>query len=590
MLEFFWLLPLLVLIIGIPYIYYVKGVRFCIGCAYVICVIIFIRFFNLLYGNVAFLSAFVYSAQLFIFGINGNELVQLINSIADRVSVLYIICVWAAFLVCPVLTMGAVLTLIKKGLDRTAIKTRFFKKVFIFTEKNYKSLSLAKDIINNIKNSVVVFTEEDENETDNKILYVSSTPYQVCDMLNGTNDVTLCFNNEDTGMLLDKLSIFLEKGLKRKADIYVFTNNPIAYEVIDGIKKETENHCIKVISTNAILARNILWEYPLFLNMTEKELNVSIFGVGNFGGYFAMNTLWCSNMPDVQFKLNLVDTDSSEHILKRVSSNLPDDYFDIQIFNEDFNTNEFFKKLPDTRMINSNYFLVSTGNDDLNINISRRLRLMFARIGKHPFIITVLKNQSRYNIMKIALEKEDIVITGGVDNIYNCDSILNDKFFKRAFDVYKLVEGNYGHDVTEEDFYKQNQIDIFSSYANAIHCKYKVYSLCESCDVGKEEIDEKLKEKFSAIVEAEHKRWVAFEMLKGYIGVSSDALPEFLENNASVGKVHKNEMLKMHACITDVKGVEYVDKLIKERFGFEQNLKQIDELIARETSSLWLKR
>ena len=139
-------------------------------------------------------------------------------------------------------------------------------------------------------------------------------------------------------------------------------------------------------------------------------------------------------------------------------------------------------------------------------------------------------------------------------------------------------------------FYKQKQIDIFSSYANAIHCKYKVYALCGSCEATEAEVCQSLAEKTGELIETEHKRWVAFVTLKGYIGVPTEHLNTFLENNAKTGKAHKNEKLKMHACITDVNGVEMLDKLIEEKYGIKQNLTQIDELIAKQTATLWFMR
>ena len=43
----------------------------------------------------------------------------------------------------------------------------------------------------------------------------------------------------------------------------------------------------------------------------------------------------------------------------------------------------------------------------------------------------------------------------------------------------------------------------------------------------------------------------------------------------------------MHACITDLDGVRYVDKLIEEMYQKKQNLAEIDELIARKTADIW---
>ena len=588
MFEYIWLLALVMLIIGLPYTYYKRGLRFSAGLAYVVSVVIFLRLLYYCYEYEGIFLSFVYAAQLFTFGVNGRDIVELLDSVQTRFSDIYIICVWASYLLCPLLTVGALLSFIKKGLDRTMLRTRFFKKIYIFSETNKQSLALAHNICQKNKRAVVVFSENDRHEESGKMLFVSSNIYEIYKRLNRTNKLYICFNDSDTGQLLDKMHSFLQKVRKKKAELYVFTNNPVAYEVIDGMKNELKRDNIKVVSTNAILMREILWDYPLFSNMDNPcELTVSVLGVGEFGGYFAMNTLWCSVMPKCSLKLNLVDCDNRENILNRVSANLPDGYFDIEVFNENINTNAFFEKVENTRLKNSDYILVATGDDDLNISISRRLRLHFERRGRHPFIITVLKNQSRYTILKSVLKKEGIEVTGGTENIYSYDKFFEDRFFNRAFEVYRLVEETYNNSATVEGFYRQRQIDIFSSYASAIHSKYKIYSLCGGLDAKREEIDKCLAQNKQEMTELEHKRWVIFETLKGYIGVPPEKLSKFLEQNALSGKIHKNEKLKMHACITDLKGLEKADKLIYEKFGIKQNLVQIDEVIANHTSAIW---
>ncbi len=590
MLDILWIALFLILVIGLPYTYSKKGIKLCVGIAYLIGVIVFAKLFYEYQGLMSVLSSFVFSAQLFTFGVNGRELVEMLHAVRAELSVSYLLCVWAAFLICPVLTVSVLLTYIKKTLDRAKLRTRLFKDVYIFTHKCESADLLARDICAENKRAVVVFADSDGEDAGGRILSVCRSASEIAALLNGTNSINLCINDTDTGEILDKLNNFLANQPKRekKAKIYIFSDNLIAHEVIDGIKKTVPDQHIQVISTNAILMREILWDYPLFSNMhSPGELNVTVLGVGNFGGYFAMSTLWCATLPDCRLKLNLVDADKEENILRRVSDNIPKDYFDIEIFNENINTNCFFDRIAETRLRDSDYILVAMGNDDLNISISRKVQLHFARWGKHPFIMTVLKNQSKFAVMKETLAKEGIVATGGTENMYSYQRIFNDRFFSRAFEVFKIVEKNYGKDATVADFYSQNQIDIFSSYANAIHCKYKVFSLTGAVEPEREQIEQALVEKLEKIVHAEHERWAAFELLKGYVGVAHEDLPEFFESNKATGKVHKNEALKMHACITDLAGVEYVDSLIEQMYGKKQNLAEIDKLIAQKTADIW---
>lgn len=588
MLDAFWIILFLMLIVGLPYTYSRKGIKFCIGIAYIIGVVVFARLFYVFKGINSVLSSLVFSAQLFTFGINAPELIEILDEVKDSLSSPYICCVWAAYLICPVLTVSVLLTYIKKGLDRTTLKMKFFKEIYIFTEKNDNALILAEDICNNTKRSVVVFANTDGEDMGPRLLCVSYSAMQVAAFINSTNNVYACFNDTDTGKNLDNLNEFLHRKKKKQEKIYVFLDNPVAQEVVDGMKKNVHDEIIRIVSTKAILMREILWDYPLFSNMhTPGELNVSVFGIGDFGGSFAANTLWCSVIPDCHLKLNLVDAKTEESILTQVSENIPKGYFDIEIYNEDINTNAFFEKIGKTRLKDSDYILVSMGNDDLNISISRKIRLYFARCGKNPFIMTVVKNQSKFSVMRETLKKEGIVVTGGAENIYSYKSIFKDRFFARAFEVYKIVENNYGNNPSEDDFFRQNQIDILSSYANAIHCKYKVFALTGTTDVSEAQIKAQLEKKHDKIVSAEHERWVVFEILKGYVGVPKENLIEFLESNKSTRKIHKNEILKMHACITDISGVEEAERMIKEISGKEQKLVEIDELIAEQTAKIW---
>ena len=590
--DILWLVLFAALFITIPYTYYKKGIKTSIAVAYAFAVIIFARLFYEEQGIKASLISLVFSAQLFTFGVNGRELFEVISHVSDAVSPSFIACVWLCYIVCPILTVSVVLVYIKRGLDRTAIKTRFFKDVYIFTERNENTLLLAQDICSD-KKRVVVFANTDSFDVGLRLLCVPYTASDVCNMLNKTNKVHICFNDTDTGVLLDNLTTLLEKEkLTKENDIYVFSDNAIAHEVIDGIKKKHRDKTIKVISTNAILMREILWDYPLYSNMHQKdEINVTVMGVGDFGGYFAMNTLWCATLPDCPLRLNLVDMDTKDNILRRVSDNINDGDFDIRVFNENINTNTFFDKIASNRIYNSDYILVAMGNDDLNISVSRKLRLFFARCKRHPFIITVIKNQSKFDVISEALKTDDIAIVGGKENIHSYKSIFEDRFFQRAFKVYQIVENHYNNYPGENDFYKQNQIDIFSSYANAIHSKYKVFSIMNEADLSIEKAKCILNtncEIFDKTVRSEHDRWVAFEMLKGYVGVPDGDIDAFLAmNHENGGKLHKNTALKMHACITEFDNLDVIDKKICDICNKDPNLKEIDVLITKNTFSIY---
>ena len=576
--EYFWLLLFIVFLAGILFLYSKKGIKYSIGFTYIVSIIVSARLFYEYQGTASILNCLVFSAQMFTFGVNGKELVEIIYEISSKISYFYIICVWAVYLVSPALTVSAVLSFIKKGLDRLTLKMIFKKDIYIISEKNENSLLLASDIIKTKKNSVVIFAGTDSEDISSHKICVNKSELEILKLLNKNNSVHICFNDTDSGILLDKVKNFLQEGIAKKVKIYVFSDNEIVFEVVDGINKTLENLYIKIISVNAILMKSILWDYPLYKNMNKNdELNVSVFGVGEFGGYFAKNTLWCGVLPSCRLKLNLIDRDNYEEIIGRVSDNIPKEFFDIEVFSENIHASDLNEKLEKTRVVNSDYILVAMGNDDLNIKVSRKLRLYFSRNGRNPFILTVLKNQSKFTVMKDVLKCEGIEVTGGVNNIYGYKYIFEDRFFNKAYKTYDFICKNYNEVATVDGFYKQSQIDILSSYASAIHNKYKVFALTGKENPTAREINSKLVENHSSLVEAEHQRWVNFEVLKGYIGVPQDKLYDFLINNNTSRKRHRNDELKIHACITDVDGVKRLDNMLYEHFGKKPNLIKNDK-------------
>lgn len=563
---------------GTLFLYSKKGIKYSIGFTYIVGIIVSARLFYEYQGTASILNSLVFSAQMFTFNISGKELVEIIYTISGKISYFYIICVWAVYLVSPALTVSAVLSFIKKGLDRLSLRTLFKKDVYVFSEKNENSLILAGDILKNKKNSVVVFSRVDSEDISSRQLCVNKNECDILKLLNKTNNIHICFNDTESGILVDKLKNFTKDNLTKKVEIFAFSDNEIVFEVVDGINKTLENSYIKIISVNAVLMKNILWDYPLYKNMNNgDELNVSVFGVGSFGGYFAKNTLWCGVLPSCKLKLNLIDKDTEEEIFARVSDNIPKDYFDIEVFSENIHASDLLEKLEKTRVVNSDYILVAMGNDDLNIKVSRKLRLYFGRNGRNPFILTVLKNQSKYQVLKDVLKGEGIEVTGGVLNIYGYKEIFEDRFFQKAYRIYDFVCKNYNEVATVEGFYKQNQLDILSSYASAIHNKYKVFALTGKDNPTKDEINKSLEKMRSLLVESEHQRWVNFEVLKGYVGVPEDKLYDFLINNTASKKRHRNDRLKIHACITDVSGVKKLDGILEEHFNKNPNLIKNDE-------------
>lgn len=590
----YWLIIIIALYLGVPFVYKKYGVNRCVIFLYAIGLFVFFPVTLYSYGSEYTASVPVMVGQLFVLNIGGNEIVELITNYHLKDNAIFTLAIWSTYIMCPFITVQAVLSFIRNKLKKTILKFTFNKNIHIFTERNENSVLLAKDIMAKDKKSYVIFTDSSPDENEKHFLGISLKLNEAFNLINPTNNIDVFFTDEDEDLKLDKLMYFLSSNSNKELKIYVLTSRKITEEVIDNFKKNNKNARIIVLNTDEILSRKILWNYPLYLNMAKKEeLNVTVIGVGETGGTFASNVLWCGQLPECKLYLNLVDKEGST-VFKNIGDNLDPADFNTEIFSYDAQTNEFLNDIKDTRIINSDYIFVALPNDDMNISISKKLRLFFLRCGKKPYITTLVRNDSKYKTMKEILKEEEITLVGGKSEFYTSNVLLNDKLFNIAFEVYKIVEEKYGNIVNERDFYNQSHIDIYSSYANAVHTKYKAFAITgESDTLTYDKIKEKVDSNHHLLSVNEHDRWVAFEKLKGYIGFSGteEELIEFLKSNKNSGrKVHKNDDIKIHACITDFDGVEKLDKLIVEKeFKKESNLKEIDELIASKTAELWQK-
>ncbi len=576
MITILWCILLIGIFSVIPL--YKKGIGYGFGIAYVINVVLFGVLFCSYYKTLeSFFSAFIYAASMFTMGVNSRDILDMTNSLAVEGKAVFLILIWVMYILCPILTATTIIKFIKKFLNGAKLKILRNKNIFIFSEINEKTLAIARDIKSEDKKAAVVFA----NSTGEEYICTKLPPEKI--EVHKSNNVKVIFLNENSNMQIANLKQFAFYEKFKPWQVYVITNNAICMEAAESFKEKTNYKGIRIVSPKLNTVRNILWEYPLYSNMENKSsLTVTVLGVGGFGSLFAKNALWCGILPDVKFKLNLVDSDTEENIERRVSENIKHNFFDVKCFNYDINTNKFFEEINKNSIGQSDYIMVSTTNDDLNIKIARELKVHFARAGRKPFIAAYIKESGKLALADI-LTEEGITLVGGIENMYSTQNIIDDKGINRAYAVYKSYMGN----VSREDFYAQKQIDISSSYANAIHAKYKVFAAVGKVDENNfEENNKAIKENIEKLSVCEHNRWMAFEILKGYVGVDNNELVAFLEKNKNNPKVHIDHNLKIHACITPYENLDYLSKCILDVCGQEKEFKSFDAKLSEISAEI----
>ena len=177
---------------------------------------------------------------------------------------------------------------------------------------------------------------------------------------------------------------------------------------------------------------------------------------------------------------------------------------------------------------NTTYVFVTLGSDELNIDVSTKLRILFRRMGISPIIHTIVYNSNSYEALKngktYSNDSYDITPFGDVSVTYSADCILNSELEAKALARHmkytiRSIEGKPEAEQKaalregEESFWKYDY-NYRSSIASALHAKFK-----EECgapaiekSVAERSEDEK---KFYRYLE--HQRWNAYVRSEGYV-------------------------------------------------------------------------
>lgn len=261
----------------------------------------------------------------------------------------------------------------------------FWKEIMYFSELNEKSLALAKSIrtTNNfVKRPVVVFTDvytDDEQEKSSELLLSAKALGAICisDDLMHINTRWL-FHKKiflidrvemnsvyDFVTLVDRLK---KKWLQRyNTEIYLFSTDDAFLLIGDTEKQKVEEEekaknsviekirkvllkNLKIITINGYknIVNNLLTEVPLYEplvsentdNTEKKDLNVTIFGMGNIGMEMFLSTYWYGQIKNCNLCINVVSNESFDEFCKKLDEINPDilDTCVCSKVNDDFST------------------------------------------------------------------------------------------------------------------------------------------------------------------------------------------------------------------------------------------------------------
>ncbi len=479
--------------------------------------------------------------------------------------------VWAAilFVLAPIFTFGFVLSLFKNISAFTKYLFMFFKRMYIFSELNEKSLSLASDIKKNDRRAGIVFNDvfEDNEEQSFELVERAKQLGAICfkkDILavsygcHSSRDISFfTIGGNETENLNQTLRLIDIYKNRKNTHLYVFSTK-IESELLLTALDKGEVKVRRVNEVQSLINRvlyergEIIFESAIAAVDNKKDINAIVIGMGNHGTEMVKALTWFGQMDGYRIKIIAFDKDTlAEQKFKSLAPELMSDgYNGVIVDGEaqytikinaglDVESAEFASEIYNLK--GATYVFVSLGNDDMNIRTAVNLRMLFERIGVHPIIHAVLNNSQQKKaltgIKNYRGQEYDIEFIGDVESSFVekviIDSELEDEALQRHLKWGK-----------EEEFWAY-EYNYRSSVVSAIHMRARIW--CGIPGAGKSEED--LSDEERNIIEVlEHKRWNAYMRAEGYV------------YSGSPDKSSRNDLAKMHHELVDFSSLSDEDK------------------------------
>lgn len=305
-----------------------------------------------------------------------------------------------------------------------------------------------------------------------------------------------------------------------------------------------------------------LYRNPLYAHMgqDEKEINILLFGFGNYGQKFLDLCLQIGQIPDRKIRAVVVSKDVSDKdiymsarpelnrffCVENNNDGVEDSYGNIIFLTEHFDKNQSEKNrwiLSD--LLNMKYqdcklhhIFVAMGEDDLNRDIAE---ICYQETQKRQFSCTV----------GYACEKDSDEQTGNTIPVYVFGKAQEQAEYQElermAFNTHLIWEKDMNTDFRKVRARYRKIYNHDSCISNVLSLKYKLFCIginldqCSVYEAAERFERECTEEKKNELICAEHRRWTAEKICGGWKQITD------LEQCAE--GMTKDEKRKRHVCI-----------------------------------------
>lgn len=422
------------------------------------------------------------SLRIFILDVDFDIIKNSLNGQPELLRILYSFYSAILYVVAPVMTFTNVLSLFKNIKGELRFWYHKYKKIYVMSELNQMSVTLAKSIREKDKKAVIVFTDvfEQNEEDDYELLTQVRDIKAIClkrdvthlNIVAKKGDVEIFLIGENEGENVSQaVKITTElNSLNRKHNvkIFVFSNKESSAYILDSIRYD---NLLKITNGNEVHinpffklrrineVKQLVWKAVSEMNVFETANNnnvisVLIAGMGSYGMEFFKTLIWFCQFESYKLRVTIIDKqtdgeDGKKSIKSIIEHQCPEllhynmtaeegeAYYDIKVlsgidletaaFDEiAFYSGEDEKKCELAQRIKeTNIAIVSLGDDDLNIETSVKLRSMFDKLHMVKATKEMSLNDEQVQIYSIVYDEQKSGILHSIDDIEDTAYLVN---------------------------------------------------------------------------------------------------------------------------------------------------------------------
>ncbi len=495
---------------------------------------------------------------------------------------LYVCLTQTLFLLIPLITTTFLLSLIDGLVSKIKLFLSTNKKIYIFSQINEKTLSIASRIEDKKKTIIFLVNKDDQINyaLSSRVKYIRGIK-----MYDEASNIKLR-NLENKEINFYLFSSNINHNLKQAIEItnkykdrnssislFVLTPNNVDRVVLDSMDKG--NLKLVIVNENERIVYQLLNNKPLYLETIDNKISVLLISNNVIGLEFIKAITWCGQLIDYKLSITVLG-ENANLIEEYIKINCPEliDNYDYKFIPYNIYSEKAKTELDKIKDIN--YVIIANDDDNLNIEYSLFLRKYFINQDKisyrrSPIINVMIKNDEVAKQVELLKNEKNNLYNfntfGSIKNIYYENYILDCKLETLTKKVHLSYDKSSDSIETKLKRFYEKEYFIKSSRALALHLNYKMYSILKdeySTDEEKNILlfKEKIKDEkvFNKLMRNEHDRWVAYMRAQGYKSIDVNEIKKYKDSTNS----YIHYLAQLHPCIVPFDDLLIVAKAIEK--------------------------